>query len=223
MAEKSALKDNLFKRLWYLMCRTLSVGTVWLVYRLKIYGKKNVPKDGPLLVLSNHQSFFDPMFSQSWVWRPFYFVPRDTLFETPFWGRLMKSFYVIPIRRGQADIAAMRIIIEALKQNKAVCLYPEGTRTPDGKIGDIKPGFGLIGRRSGAAIVPVVIDGIFEAWPRTQKYPKLGKVAVMYGRPVSSEYIKSKSDQDLAAELTKIMRDLQADLRTKMGRKPFEY
>jgi len=150
-------------------------------------------------------------------------VPRDTLFETPFWGRLMKSFYVIPIRRGQADIAAMRMIIESLKQNKAVCLYPEGTRTPDGKIGAIKPGFGLISRRSGAAIVPVVIDGIFEAWPRTQKYPKLGRVGVIYGQPVSPEYIKSKSDEDLAEELTKIMRDLQADLRTKMGRKPFEY
>lgn len=135
----------------------------------------------------------------------------------------MASFYIIPIKRGQADIAAMKTIIEALRQGKAICLFPEGTRTTDGRIGTIKPGFGLISRRSNATIVPMVIDGIFEAWPKGQKYPKLGKVGVMYGKPFTPEYIASRTDEEFAAEITQTLRNLHAQLRIRMGKKPYDY
>lgn len=216
-------KDSWLRFFWYLLCRFVSVGTVSLFYRLKVYGKQNVPKDGPVLVVCNHQSFLDPMFSQTWVWRPFYFVPRDTLLNVKFWGRLIASFYVIFIRQGQPDIAAMKTIIESLKEGKAVCLYPEGTRSPDGRIDNIKPGFGLMSRRSGAPVLPVVIDGMFEAWPRTQKYPRLGRVGVIYGTPFSAEQIKSLGDEAFAVELTRTLRAMQSDLRRKMNREPFNY
>jgi 1-acyl-sn-glycerol-3-phosphate acyltransferase len=143
--------------------------------------------------------------------------------DIKFWGPIIGSFYIIPIKRGQADIAAMRTIIEALRQDKAVCLFPEGTRTLDGRIGVIKPGFGLISRRSNATIVPMVIDGIFEAWPKGQKFPKLGKVAVLYGQPFTPEYIASRSDEDFAAEITQTMRTLHAELRGRMGKTPYDY
>jgi 1-acyl-sn-glycerol-3-phosphate acyltransferase len=223
VAEKIELKDNIFKRIWYLFCLVLSVGTVTILYRLKVYGRENVPKTGPVLTLSNHQSFFDTMFCQNWIWRPFYFVPRDTLLDIRFWGSIIRTLYVIPIKRGQADVAAMRTIIEALKQDKAVCLFPEGTRTLDGRIGKIKPGFGLISRRSNAMIVPMVIDGIFEAWPKGQKWPKPGRVAVLYGKPFTPEYIASRSDEDFAAEITQTMRNLHAKLRTRLGKTPYDY
>lgn len=223
MADKTVMKEGIFKFIWHQFCHYLSVGVVSTLYRQKTYGSGNIPKRGPVLILSNHQSLFDPIFCQNWIWRPFYFVPRDTLLDVPFWGRLFRSFFIIPIKRGQADIAAMKTIIEVLKQDKAVCLFPEGTRTHDGRIGAIKPGFGLISRRTGAMIVPMVIDGIFEAWPRTQKLPKLGKVAVIYGEPISPEYIKSKSDEDFAVELTQTFQKLQADLRTRLGKQPYSY
>lgn len=220
---ESRLQHRPLRHIWYLFCRFISVGTVAALYRLKTWGRENVPADGPLLVVCNHQSFFDPMLSQTWVKRPFYFVPRDTLLNVRFWGRLMASFYVIFIRQGQADIAAMKTIIESLKEGKAVCLYPEGTRTYDGRIDNIKPGFSLMSRRSGAPVLPVVIDGMFEAWPRTQKYPKRGRVGVMYGKPFSADQIKALGDEAFAEELTRTLRAMQADLRQKMGREPFEY
>jgi 1-acyl-sn-glycerol-3-phosphate acyltransferase len=223
MADKTILKEGVLKFVWHQFCHYLSVAIVATIYRLKAYGRKNIPQSGPVLILSNHQSMFDPIFCQNWIWRPFYFVPRDTLLDIPFWGRLFRSFFIIPIKRGQADIAAMKTIIDVLKQDKTVCLFPEGTRTHDGRIGKIKPGFGLISRRTGATIVPMVIDGIFEAWPRTRKLPKLGKVAVIYGDPISPEYIKQKSDDDFAAELTQTFQKLQADLRTRLGKQPYGY
>lgn len=218
------IKSDWLRRQWQRLGQWFTVGVLTLMYRIKTFGTSNIPKDGALLVVCNHQSFFDPMFSHTWVWRTFYFVPRATLLDVKFWGKLIGSYCVVPIHPGQADVAAMKTIIDALKQGKAVCLYPEGTRTHDGRIGQIKPGFGLMSRRSGAAVLPMVIDGIFESWPRTQKFPTLGpRVGVMYGTPFSAEAIKAMGEEAFAETLTQTLRAMQADLRRKMGREPFVY
>lgn len=216
-------KDSWLRRAWHKIGQFITVGIVSVLYRMKVYGKENVPKTGPVLIVSNHQSFFDTMFCQTWIWRPFYFIPRATLLENKFWGPLIGSFCVIPIKQGQADISAMKTIIEFLKQGKAICLFPEGKRTEDGRISEIKPGFSLMSRRSGAPVLPMVIDGMFEAWPRTQKYPKPGRVGVMYGTPFTAEQIKILGDEAFAQELNCTLRKMQAELRQKMGRQPLEY
>jgi 1-acyl-sn-glycerol-3-phosphate acyltransferase len=217
------LKDSRLRRLWRRFAEFIMVGLVTILYRLRTYGKENVPKDGPVLILCNHQSFLDPMFSQSWVSRPFSFVARDSLYRG-FFGWLIRSLYAIPIRQGQADIGAIKTVIGVLKQGRAVCLYPEGSRTFDGRIAEIKPGFGLISRRADVPIVPAVIDGAFECWPRTKKLPKpLGKVTVMYGTPIAAEHVRQVGDEAFAAELTKILRQMQGELRQKIGKKPMDY
>ena len=193
-------KDGLGRRIWHEFGRLLSVGIVWLLYRVKVYGKENIPRDGAVLVLSNHQSLFDPVLCQGWLRRPFYYVPRDTLF-VGFWGRIIDSFYTIPINQEKAGIKSMRAIIEVLKRGHIVCLYPEGARTFDGRIDEIKPGFSLLMRRSGATLIPMIIDGIFERWPRTQKYPKLGgRVGIMYGKPIPADHIKEFGEENFINE-----------------------
>ena len=216
-------KDGLARRIWHEFGRLLSVGIVWLMYRVKVYGKENIPTDGAVLVLSNHQSLFDPVLCQNWLRRPFYYVPRDTLF-VGFWGVLIDWFYTIPINQEKVGIKSMRAIIEVLKRGHIVCLYPEGSRTFDGKIDEIKPGFSLLVRRSGAVIVPMVIDGIFERWPRTQKYPKLGgRVGIMYGKPIGAAYIKEVGEEQFIGEFNRILHQMHNDLRQKMGRGPLDY
>ncbi|MHC5083596.1 MAG: lysophospholipid acyltransferase family protein [Planctomycetota bacterium] len=216
-------KDGLGYRIWHEIGRFISVGLVWLLYRVKVYGKENIPKDGSVLVLSNHQSMFDPVLCQGWLRRPFYYVPRDTLF-VGFWGWIIDKFYTIPINQEQASLKSMRAIIDVLKRGHIVCLYPEGARTFDGKIDEIKPGFSLLVRRSGAMIVPMVIDGIYERWPRTQKYPKLfGRVGIIYGKPITLEHVKEIDESEFIAEFNTIMHDLHNDLRRKMGKEPFDY
>lgn len=216
-------KDGWARRIWHEIGRFLSVGIVWLFYRVRVYGKENIPADGAVLVLSNHQSLFDPILCQGWVRRPFYYVPRDTLF-VGFWGWMIDSFYTIPINQEKAGIKSMRTIIDVLKQGHIVCLYPEGARTFDGNIDEIKPGFGLLVRRSGATIVPMVIDGIFERWPRGQKYPKLGgRVGILYGEPISPETIKQTGEDVFVNEFNQIMHSMHNDLRQRMGKELINY
>ncbi|MBL7214852.1 MAG: 1-acyl-sn-glycerol-3-phosphate acyltransferase [Phycisphaerae bacterium] len=216
-------KDGFCRRVWYEIWRFISVGIVRLLYRVRVYGKENIPRDGAVLVLSSHQSFFDPMLCQGWLRRPFYYVPRETLF-VGFWGWAIDSFYTIPINQEQVSLKSMRSIIDVLKRGHIVCLYPEGSRTLDGKIDEIKPGFCLLARRSKAAIVPMVIDGIFERWPRTQKYPKPGgRVGVIYGKPIPADYIDQLGEEAFITKFNRIMQTLHNDLRQKMERKPFKY
>ena len=216
-------KDGLMRRVWHELGRFISVGLVWLMYRVKVYGKENFPREGAVLLLSNHQSFFDPMLCQGWLRRPLYYVPRDTLF-VGFWGMLIDWFYTIPINQEQVTLKSMKAIIEVLKRGHAVCLYPEGSRTFDGKIDEIKPGFSLLVRRSGAVIVPMVIDGIFERWPRTQKYPSPGgRVGIIYGKPIEPDRIKELGEEAFIAEFNHTMQTLHNDLRQKMGKPPYDY
>jgi len=216
-------KDGFIRRIWHEIGRFLSVGTVWLLYRVKVYGKENVPRDGAVLVLSNHQSLFDPILCQGWLRRPFYYVPRDTLF-VGFWGAIIDSFYTIPINQEQVSLKSMRSIIEVLKRGHIVCLYPEGARTFDGKIDEIKPGFSLLVRRSGAVMVPMVIDGIFDRWPRTQKYPKPGgRIGVMYGKPIPAERIEELGEKAFMVEYNHTMQTLHNELRQKMGKPIYDY
>jgi 1-acyl-sn-glycerol-3-phosphate acyltransferase len=216
-------KDGLGRRIWHEFARFLAVGIVRLLYRVKVYGRENIPHDGAALVLSNHQSFFDPMLCQGWLTRPFYFVPRDTLF-VGFWGFMIDALYTIPINQEQVTLKSMKAIIDVLKRGHIVCLYPEGSRTFDGKIDEIKPGFCLLARRSKAAIVPMVIDGIFDRWPRMQKYPKPGgRVGVIYGKPIPADYIQQVGEEIFIAEFNQTMHTLHNDLRQKMGKPAYDY
>jgi len=217
-------KEGFLRRyIWHEGGRLLLVGILYLIYRVKVYNKENLPTDGPVVVLSNHQSFLDPLICQNWRWRPFYYVTRDTLYRG-FWGRIIDGFYTIPINQEGADLKSMRAIIDILKKGHIVCLYPEGARTYDGKIAEIKPGFSLLVRRSKATIVPMVMDGIFDRWPRTKKFPKLGgRVGIMYGKPISADRIKQVGEEVFVCELTKIMQTMHNDLRHKMGKEPLDY
>jgi 1-acyl-sn-glycerol-3-phosphate acyltransferase len=100
---------------------------------------------------------------------------------------------------------------------------PEGTRTVDGRIADIKPGFGLLSRRSGAKVVPVVIDGAFECWPRHKKFPSIGKVTVSYGELITPELVRELGDKEFARVITGRLRQMQNELRIKSGKEPFDY
>ena len=151
------------------------------------------------------------------------FLARESLFKHWLFGRMIRSVGTIPVKLGEADISAMRKVIEVLKQDRGVCLFPEGTRSHDGKITPFKPGFGLLCRRGNAAVVPVVIDGAFECWPRHKKLFSTGSIVVSYGKAIPAEQAKKMSNEELAEILTETLRRMQDESRIRQGKEPYDY
>jgi 1-acyl-sn-glycerol-3-phosphate acyltransferase len=209
--------------LWYFMWCWLCRIFCMLFFHPRPFNLSRIPKKGGFLLLSNHQSFLDPMLNANPFTRPCCFAARDTLFKIPIFGRIVRSVNAIPIKRGQADLTAMRMFVEKLKDGYGLVLYPEGTRTLDGKIAEVKPGFSLLARRANVPIIPSVIDGAYECWPKKKKLFSPGKVYVNYGEPIPPEKVAELGDREFAKYLTKILRQMQTELRLKVGRKPFEY
>lgn len=214
---------------WFRFARWFCKVFCMTFFRLHPAGLENVPDQGPLVLICNHQSFLDPVLCGIFIKRPLYFLARESLFRGLF-GWLIASVNTIPVNptpaagAGLSNLSAMKTIIGKLKQGSGVCLFPEATRTSDGKITPFKPGFGLLCRRSGAVVVPVLIDGTFEAWPRHKKlFSPGGHIAICYGKAIPAGEVKKMGDRKLAELLTDTLRQMQNDCRIKQGKEPYNY
>ncbi|MHC4124144.1 MAG: lysophospholipid acyltransferase family protein [Planctomycetota bacterium] len=214
----------MLKSIWYFLARSGCRVLCSIFFKIRVYGLRNIPPKKTFILVSNNQSFLDPIFCGSHIKRRLYYPARDTLFKNRFFKYLFSSVNAIPVKRGKADFAAIKTIIAKLRQGHAVCLYPEATRTKDGKISEFKPGFGLLCKRSNAAVVPMVIDGAFECWPRHKKFFSLGsKITVHYGKCITSEQIKTLDAREVAENLTNIIRKMQNKCRIEKGKPAFDY
>jgi 1-acyl-sn-glycerol-3-phosphate acyltransferase len=212
------------KRIWFPIARGICSIFCRFFFNLRIYGKENVPNHGAFILVCNHQSFLDPVFAGIPLKQHLHFLARDTLFGNRFFGWLIASVNTIPVKRGHADLSAIKAVVERLRSGDGACLFPEGTRTKDGRIAPFKPGFGLLCRRAGAAVVPVMIDGAFECWPRHKKLFSPGaEITIRYGRAISPEQVTNMSGKKLAEDLTNMVRRMQNDCRAALGKRTYEY
>ncbi len=208
---------------WFRFARWCCKVFCKLFFRIHIYGRENVPDEGAVVLVGNHQSYLDPVFCGIYLKRPLYFLARDSLWKNRFFGRMISSVNTIPVKQDKGDLSAMRKVISKLKEGWGVCLFPEGTRTSDGKIMPFKPGFGLLCRRGGAAVVPVVIDGAFECWPRHKKIFSPGSIEVCYGKAKPAGEVANMGDRELAELVTDTLRRMQTESRLKQGKEPYNY
>lgn len=211
------------KAKWFWVARVICQIFCISFFRVRSTGRDHIPRKGAFVLISNHQSFLDPVLCGVTSHRRLGFLARDTLFSHWFFGRLISSLGTIPVKQGEADLTAMRKVIAKLKSGEAICLFPEGTRSPDGKIEPFKSGFGLLCRRGGAAIVPTVIDGAFECWPRHKKLFSRGLIWIAFGKVLSAEQAKNMGDEKLANVLTETLRHMQNKLRIQHGKEPYDY
>ncbi|MFI4876322.1 MAG: lysophospholipid acyltransferase family protein [Blastopirellula sp. JB062] len=205
---------SLAKRLWYDALRVISrLGGVCL-FRIRVYGRENWPLEGGALVCPNHQSFLDPVLVGLTCQRRLNFLARQSLFKfTPFrW--LIQSLDSIPVDRDGSSLSGLKETLKRLKRGELVLIFPEGTRTQDGEIGPLKPGFIPLARRGGVPIVPVAIDGAFHAWPRTAKLPRRSVIHIRIAPPIDLELIQTLSDDELLTELDRRLSQAFADIRT---------
>ena len=173
---------------------------VWL-FGLRVAGRENWPASGGALVCSNHQSHFDPPLVGLTCPRRMHFLARETLFRVPVLTQVLRYFDTIPIDREGVGLSGIKETLRRLKAGELVLIFPEGTRTHDGEVAPLKPGFIALARRSRVPLVPVGIDGAYQAWPRTNKFPGLSRIAVVIGPPIAPDEFADLPDDDLLAEL----------------------
>jgi 1-acyl-sn-glycerol-3-phosphate acyltransferase len=165
------------------------------LFRYRYRGKPNVPMAGPVLIVSNHQSNLDPVLIGLASPRQLKYFARVGLFFWPFswWIRALGA---VPIDRDNA-LGGIKTTLKLLKQNEAVVVFPEGSRTFDGKMQKMLPGFCVLARRSGATIVPTAIDGAFHALRRGTAIPRPARVRLAFCPPIRPAEIAAKTDEQL--------------------------
>jgi len=173
---------------------------IWLTlfFRYRIFHSERVPRHGAAILASNHASFLDPVAIGCGVPRPCAFLARDSLFRVPLLGRSIRSLNAHPVpRQSGSPRRALQLTLEILRQGRLLVLFPEGTRTTDGTLSKLRKGIGWIAKRSGAPVVPVRVDGSFEAWPRGRRWPRPFPVSVFYGEPL---YYSAEESEDVFLE-----------------------
>ncbi len=205
---------SLASRLWYeLLRRGLQLAGV-LVCRVRHTGYHNVPRSGGVLVVCNHQSVIDPPIVGVGCPRHMNYLARETLFGFAPFGWLLWSVNAIPIDRQGQRVSGIKAALKRLKRGEMVLIFPEGTRSRDGRIQPFRPGFCTLAQRSGAAILPVAVEGAFRVWPRGHKLPRPGTIHVHFGRPLRPEQIAGWDEQRLTAEVERRVRQCHARLRS---------
>ena len=176
----------------YNFCRARARGVGTNFFDLKVYGADNVPLSGGVLLVSNHQSFVDPIFIAAKLPRVLAFLAKSGLFDPPGFGWLIRNCNAFPVKQGKGDVGAMKKTIELLQTGHAVLVFPEGARTEDGNLQTIAAGAALVVKRAKVPVVPLVIDGAYGVWPRHRKLPRLGPVRVLFGKPITLHTMESK-------------------------------
>ena len=186
------------------------------MFRARADGLNLVPSSGGALVVANHQSFLDPMFAGYALEREVYYMARDSLFRSKIFGALIRSVNAFPVKRSSADIGAIKESLRLLKKGNLVLVFPEGTRTCDGSIGPLQPGAVMIACKAGVPIVPLAIDGAFDAWPRNRRWPNLFvSVRVIFGTPMPAAQLLNHDGTVRIELLQQQLVTLQGKIRRK--------
>ena len=207
----------------YHFARACFMPVLWVGLRMRVFGAHRVPRVGGVLLACNHQCALDPVFIGLSRLRPVHYMARDSLFLPYGFGALLRAFHAFPVRRSGADVSALRESVKRIREGKCVLVFAESTRTADGRIQPCLPGAVMIAARAPAPIVPVVIEGAFDLWPRHRRYPRLGTFWLEYGDPWPAEDLARWDRTEATVELTRRLRNLHNTLRRRIGRPPIPY
>jgi 1-acyl-sn-glycerol-3-phosphate acyltransferase len=190
-----------------------SFAFVFSTFSFRSEGKANVPRRGPLLIVANHQSWFDPFLVGLAIPRRIRFMARRTLFTgNRILGAFLSGLNIIPVNQEGFAREGLRLTKERLNAGEAVLVFPEGERSWDGKIGKLMPGVTLLIRQTKATVLPVGIAGAWDAWPRWRLVPTISPlllppnkatIAVSVGKPLNGGRLASMEREQILTELDK--------------------
>lgn len=154
-------------------------------FRGRVEGAEHVPQRGPLLVVANHASDFDPPIVSCCVRRPVSYMAKEELFRVPVLSQAIRLYGAYPVKRGAADRSAIRSALVQLEAGWAVGVFLQGTRTPDARIPDPKLGAALLAAKAQVPLLPVSLWGTQAILPKGQKTPRPVPITVRIGKIIA--------------------------------------
>jgi 1-acyl-sn-glycerol-3-phosphate acyltransferase len=199
-------------RAGYLLCKLVGK----LAFDFKVYGRENLIEEGAAILASNHQSYVDPPCIGMACREEIYYLTRNTLYQRPLIGPLLKRLNTIPVDRDRGDVSSIKAIIRLLRAGHRVIIFPEGTRSSDGNLQPARAGLGMIIAKTLAPVVPVRVFGSFEALPRAGGL-KLRPISVVVGEPIRFSEDDVQGDREVYQILSNRVMERIAALKLPVG------
>jgi 1-acyl-sn-glycerol-3-phosphate acyltransferase len=212
-------EDRPAGKLLYALVRSFCRVYYTLWHRMEVRGRERIPRDRPCLLAANHASYLDPPAIGAASPLRLRFVAWEGLFGSPLFALLIRSLGAIRIsqteKRGAA--AVLRRLIEEIEAGRSVLIFPEGQRSPDGALHPLEGGTALLALKTGAPVVPVRIDGTFEALPPTGRFPLPRKLRIEFRDPIDPADYRDLPDREARAAL---LERLRRALEPRVGERP---
>ena len=187
-------------------------------FRWRVYNPERVPLTGGVVLAANHASFLDPPLVGSGLHRQINYLARASLFNNPLVGWVLRKWSAIPVDRDGGGAAGLKAILERLLDGGAIILFPEGTRTKDGKLQPARSGIGLTVIKSDAVVIPVRTFGTFECYSRNHKFPLPLKVAVKYGNPMEFKVLRAEAKTCSKPRLKEIYQEIADEIMAAIAK-----
>ena len=186
----------------------------WSIFaRIRVHGVEHVRAGQASVYMANHTSLIDTPALFGYLPYPFRIMAKRGLFFVPFLGWHLWTAGHFPIDRGDArkTVRSVRRVVEGVRGGRSLAVFPEGTRTPDGRLQEFKPGTFKIALKAGVPIVPVTIRGTFALLPSTTLAPKPGRVDVILGTPINTRHYDDRRLPELIERTKEVIRRTLAD------------
>lgn len=192
---------RIYSSIAYFVSRNIFKIGLKVFFKLKVKGSKNIPAKGPFIVAGNHISYLDPAIVGSASRRRLYFITSDHLYKNRLAALWYNSVGCLRIKRGEPDHRAMRRILDYLKDGKPLAMFPEGTRSQDGRIKEPLSGIGFLALKSHVPVVPCLIKGSEKALPKNARFFTFTPISVYVGEPVQPKDFEYGGDRREAYQL----------------------
>ena len=198
------------RQLFYRAVRLTARIVATVVFSLRTEGQQYLDVEGGGMLLSTHQSMLDPVLVGLVANRRLNYLARKTLFKNSFFGFLISMLDAIEIDRERGGLAGLREMLKRLQKGELVLMFPEGTRTSDGEIAPLKPGFIPVARRSQVPLMPIAVVGAYDCLPKGTKLPTRRPIAVVFGPSIPSSVYLPMSDAEIIDLLSQRLHLLHA-------------
>ena len=164
-----------------------------MYHRRQVFNEERVPRTGGVILASNHLSYIDPPLVGCSTRRIIHYLARASAFKGSIGGTILRSWNSIPVDRDGGSAKGLRTILDRLKEGRAIMMFPEGTRSPDGTQQPARPGIGLMIAKSDTPVIPVRVFGTYEAYGRHHAIPRPRRVQVKFGKALKFKELRAKA------------------------------